>query len=153
MLSRLDRPTVNDFRLADTGRQFWMGDFWLAVGRHKYDNEVYAELQRPEDLHFKLAGFPGPIAIGRSSRQWDEETIRKAASLVASYSPKAVKAGEEGQSVGVRVTQNGKQVIVSITPCRESDFAEPTWEDARDELYALRKPAKKNEEQAEAGLE
>ena len=153
VLSRLDAPTVNDFRLADTGRQFWMGDFWLAVGRQKYDNEIYADLLRKDDLHFKLAGFPGPIAIGRSSRQWDEETIRKAASLVASYSPKAVKAGEEGQSVGVRVTQNGKQVIVSITPCRESEFAEPTWEDARDELYALRKPAKKNEEQAEPGLE
>ena len=37
VLSRLDAPTVNDFRLADTGRQFWMGDFWLAVGRQKYD--------------------------------------------------------------------------------------------------------------------
>ena len=153
VLSRLDQPTANDFRLADTGRQFWMGDFWLAVGRHKYDNEIYADLQRPDDLHFKIAGFPGPIAIGRSSREWDNESVQKAAALVASYSPKAVKAGEEGQSVGVRVTQNGQQSIVYITPSRESDFAEPTWEAARDELYALRKPAKKTEEQAEAGLE
>ena len=153
VLSRLAQPTANDFRLADTGRQFWMGDFWLAVGRHKYDNEIYADLQRPDDLHFKIAGFPGPIAIGRSSHAWDNESVQKAAALVASYSPKAVKAGEEGQSVGVRVTQNGQQTIVNITPCRESDFAEPTWEAARDELYALRKPAKKTEEQAEPGLE
>ena len=72
---------------------------------------------------------------------------------MASYSPKAVKAGEEGQKIGVRVTQNGQQNIVYITPCRESEFTEPTWESARDELYALRKPAKKNEEQAETGLE
>ena len=153
VLSRLALPTANDFRLADTGRQFWTGDFWLAVGRHKYDNEIYADLQRPSDLHFKIAGFPGPIAIGRSSREWDNEAVQKAAALVASYSPKAVKAGEEGQSVGVRVTQNGQQSIVYITPSRESDFAEPTWEAARDELYALCKPAKKTEEQAEAGLE
>ena len=64
-----------------------------------------------------------------------------------------MKAGVEGQSVGVRVTQNGQQSIVYITPCRESEFAEPTWEAARDELYALRKPAKKTEEQADPGLE
>ena len=153
VLTRLAAPTVNDFRLADTGRQFWLGDFWLAVGRQKYDNEIYADLQQPGDLHFKLAGFPGPIAIGRASHQWDSETVQKAAALVASYSPKAVKAGEEGQKIGVRVTQNGQQSIVYITPCRESEFTEPTWESARDELYALRKPAKKNEEQAESGLE
>ena len=153
VLTRLAAPTVNDFRLADTGRQFWLGDFWLAVGRQKYDNEIYADLQQPGDLHFKLAGFPGPIAIGRASHQWDGDTVQKAAALVASYSPKAVKAGEEGQRVGVRVTQNGQQSVVYITPCRESEFTEPTWEAARDELYALRKPAKKNEEQAEAGLE
>ncbi|WP_446424592.1 tRNA(5-methylaminomethyl-2-thiouridylate) methyltransferase [Mailhella sp.] len=152
VLSRLDAPTVNDFRLADTGRQFWMGDFWLAVGRHKYDNEIYADLQLDSDLHFKLAGFPGPIAIGRSSREWDAEAVQKAAALVASYSPKAVKAGEEGQRVGVRVTQNGQQSVVYITPRRESDFIEPTWEHARDELYALRKPAKKSEERPETGL-
>ena len=118
VLSRLDAPTVNDFRLADTGRQFWMNDFWLTVGRQKYDNEIYADLQRKDDLHFKLAGFPGPIAIGRSSREWDSESVQKAAALVASYSPKAVKASEEGQRVGVRVTQNGQQSIVYITPSR-----------------------------------
>ena len=153
VLTRLAAPTVNDFRLADTGRQFWLGDFWLAVGRQKYDNEIYADLQQRNDLHFKLAGFPGPIAIGRSSRAWDNETVQKAASLVASYSPKAVKADEEGQRVGVRVTQNGQQCIVYVTPDRESEFTEPTWESARDELYALRKPAKKNEEKVETGLE
>ena len=153
VLSRLDAPTVNDFRLADTGRQFWMNDFWLAVGRQKYDNEIYADILCKDDLHFKLAGFPGPIAIGRSSREWDSESVQKAAALVASYSPKAVKASEEGQRVGVGVTQNGQQSIVYITPSRESEFAEPTWEAARDELYALRKPAKKTDEQAEPGLE
>ena len=153
VLSRLAAPTVNDFRLADTGRQFWLGELWLAVGRQKYDNEIYADLQQADDLHFKLAGFPGPIAIGRASRQWDSEAVQKAAALVASYSPKAVKAAEEGQPVGVRVTQNGRQSIVYVTPCRESEFTEPTWEAARDELYALRKPAKKTEEQAEPGLE
>ena len=30
-------------------------------------------LLREGDLHFKVAGFPGPIALGRSSRPWDAE--------------------------------------------------------------------------------
>ena len=146
VLSRLSCPDVNDFRLADVGRQFWHGDYWLAVGRHKFDNESYAALLRKNDLHFKAAGFPGPIALGRSSRAWDNETVREAAALVASYSPKACKAAEEGRSVGVRVTQGESSTVVDVTPCRETSFREPTWESARDELHALRKPGAQNNE-------
>lgn len=145
VLSRIDAPDVNDFRLADVGRQFWHNEFWLTVGRHKFDNEIYADLIREGDIHFKVAGFPGPIALGRSSRPWSEEAVREAASLVASYSPKACRAAEEGQRISVRVTVNGKPHLVEVTPCRETAFHEPTWECARDELHALRKPGKSSE--------
>jgi hypothetical protein len=33
---------------------------------------------------------------------------------------------------------------IRVCPSRESPFLEPTWEDARDELYALRKPGAKS---------
>lgn len=140
VLSRLSAPDVNDFRLADVGRQFWYKDYWITIGRHKFDNEIYASLMRGNDLTFKIAGFPGPIAVGRSSQPWDAIAVQKAGSLMASYSPKACKAHEEGERIFVRVTQNKESSLVEVSPCRESDFKEPTWEDARDALYALRKP-------------
>lgn len=142
VLSRLAAPDVNDFLLADVGRQFWFEDRWLTIGRHKFDNEAYAGLIRDNDLRFKIAGFPGPIAVGRSSRPWDGEAVREAAALVASYSPRACKASEEGQRISVRVTANGQTDMVEIIPNRETAFHEPTWERARDELHALRKPGK-----------
>ena len=37
-----------------------------------------------------------------------------AAALAASYSPKACKAAEEGQRIGVRVTQNGSSTVVEV---------------------------------------
>ena len=148
VLSRLASPDVNDFRLADVGRQFWHDDCWLTIGRHKFDNEAYAGLLREGDVHFKVAGFPGPIALGRRSRPWDEDSLREAAALVASYSPRACRASEEGQRISVRVTVNGQTHMVEVTPRRETVFHEPTWEDARDELHALRKPGKSCEQNA-----
>lgn len=145
VLSRIDSLDVNDFRLADVGRQFWHDEFWLTIGRHKFDNEIYADLIRKGDVHFKVAGFPGPIALGRSSRPWSAEAVREAASLVASYSPKACRASEEGQRISVRVTVNGQTSLVEVVPSRETAFHEPTWECARDELHALRKPGKSSE--------
>ena len=144
VLSRLAAPDVNDFRLADVGRQFWHENFWLTIGRHRFDNEAYAGLLREGDLHFKVAGFPGPIALGRSSRSWNPDAVREAASLVASYSPKACKASEEGQRISVRVTRGDQIQLVEVIPSRETVFHEPTWESARDELHALRKPEKQN---------
>ena len=142
VLSRLSTPDLNDFLLADVGRQFWHEDRWLTIGRHKFDNEAYAGLLREGDLRFKVAGFPGPLAVGRSPRAWDENAVREAAALVASYSPRACKASDEGQRISVRVTAHGQTDMVEVIPNRETAFHEPTWETARDELHALRKPGK-----------
>ena len=35
-------PQPGDFHLANVGRQFWSGDFWLCVGRDKQDNDPIA---------------------------------------------------------------------------------------------------------------
>ena len=145
VLSRIAEPDVNDFQLADVGRQFWHGNCWLTIGRHKFDNEAYAGLLREGDIHFKVAGFPGPVAVGRRS-PWNEEAVREAAALVASYSPRACRAAEEGQRISVRVTEAGQTHMVEVTPRRDTVFHEPTWEQARDELHALRKPGKTSEQ-------
>ena len=145
VLSRLAAPDAGDFRLADVGRQFWSGDYWLTIGRHKFDNEAYASLIRPGDLHFKVAGFPGPIALGRSSRPWDARTVQEAAALMASYSPKACRAAEAGAAVQVRVTENGRTRMVNVTPRREGPFREPTWEEAHAELQERHRNAARAE--------
>ncbi|MBP3730020.1 MAG: tRNA(5-methylaminomethyl-2-thiouridylate) methyltransferase [Mailhella sp.] len=140
VLRHVSSPVADDFRLADIGRQFWLGQCWLSIGRHQQDNEAYAGILRNEDLLFKVSGFPGPLAVGRGGRTWDAEAVRMAASLMASYSPKACRAAEEGRSIAVNITSNGQSSQLEVAPLRESLFKEPSWESARDELYALRKP-------------
>ena len=142
VLRRIGDPAVDDFRLADIGRQFWHGGCWLSIGRHQQDNEAYAGVLRPGDLLFKVAGFPSPLAVGRLGRDWSGEDVRDAAALVASYSPKACRSAQEGTPVPVNATLEGRTVRIEVVPSRETPFREPSWEDARDELYALRKPGK-----------
>ncbi|WP_298067959.1 tRNA(5-methylaminomethyl-2-thiouridylate) methyltransferase [uncultured Mailhella sp.] len=136
VLRRLTRPCAADFRLAAVGRQFWHGDRWLSVGRSRFDNESYPPLLRPGDLLFKVAGFPGPLALGRGSRPWDAEAVQEAAALMASYSPKARQSGAE---VSVRVTVDGETHCVSVLPRRETLFREPSWEEVSAELQILHK--------------
>ncbi len=90
---------ADDFSLANTGRQFWRfaaATAWLTVGRNQADNDALMELARPGDLLFKVRDFPGPVALGRFwGREWDNDAVRSAAALVASYSPRAVRCAEE----------------------------------------------------------
>jgi len=145
LLRRMDRPGADDFRLSNLGRQFWKENLWLVVGRNQADNESFARLEKKGDLRFKTAGFPGPLALGRAvaGSVWLADMVREAASLVASYSPKACRAWEDGHLPGgvpVCVTeQDGSQHTVRVVPCRGGVFAEPSWQEARDSLLALRK--------------
>lgn len=158
VLERVEVPRAADFRLANAGRQLWHGDWWLSVGRNQADNETFARLGRPGDLQFKVAGFPGPLALGRSAAPnrspWTEVATLQAAALVASYSPKACRAWEDGDltlpngKVPVRVApvgsdgeaRPGEARTVEVEPARHTVFAEPTWPEARERLLALRKP-------------
>ena len=147
LLTRLARPGAADYRLSNVGRQLWHGDWWLSVGRNQADNEAFAGLARPGDRLFKAAGFPGPLALGRSAAPerspWTEEATLAAAALVASYSPKACRAAEAGDGrTPVRVTpagNDGEARVVNVVPSRDTVFAEPSWEEARVALQALHK--------------
>lgn len=122
-------PTPEDFALANTGRQFWDGPRWLAVGRKQADNEQLTELARDTDLLFDVADFPSPRALARltSHGPWPAEDVQRAAAVTASYSPKAVKSGGP---VDVHVYRGDARETVTVTPARQTDppFAEPEFE-------------------------
>lgn len=139
VLRRLPAPTAADFRLADVGRQFWKEDRWLSMGRSKFDNENYPALLQKGDLLFKIVGFPGPLAVGRSPRPWDADSAQEAAALVASYSPKACQAAQAGARVSVRVTRDEETNLITVNPRRETTFCEPSWEETSLELQKLHK--------------
>lgn len=149
LIQNIDKATSNDFHLSNLGRQMWKDDYWLVIGRNQADNENMPLHTLPTDYTFKAAQFAGPLAIGRrmgkrpstlDNSKWDLSEIQNAASLVASYSSKAVKQYEEnGQELTVKVTHNNKMEEIKVIPKRETKFTEPTWLDFRDDIYALKK--------------
>lgn len=132
-------PTVTsaEFRLSNTGRQYWAGAHWLSIGRNQGDNEALTRFAFKNDLHFKVVGYPGPLAIGRQfgDSRWAPEVVRDAAAFVASFSPKAVRDGGE---VGVRVTCGEEAVEVRVLPARTTPlgWGELAWQDVREEIRA-----------------
>jgi hypothetical protein len=108
LLEHLSPPQTNDFQLATVGRQYWADGYWLVIGRNKADNERLSDLVQAQDLVFKLASIPGPLALGRQTAGvWPEVVVRDAARCMAQFSPKAAK-GEE--NVRVRVGTSGAEV-------------------------------------------
>ncbi|WP_432735061.1 tRNA(5-methylaminomethyl-2-thiouridylate) methyltransferase [Maridesulfovibrio sp. FT414] len=124
LLRRLEKADVNSFRLATTGRQFWSGDKLLSIGRDQKDNDRIEDLYEAEDYLFEVRGFPGPLSLGRSfcGAEWDRENIREAAALTASFSPKAVRSGEE---IPVAVITPSGEMVVKVMPERETGFVQP----------------------------
>jgi hypothetical protein len=136
LLSHRDRPAPNDFTLARTGRQVWAGAHWLAFGRTAEDNDQLAACAEEGDYVFKLADFPGPLAVGRPLQgDWAPEVVRDAAALISSYSGKARKRFEEtGDPVRVSVRRLGRTETVAVAPARETalDWADPKPEIVRE---------------------
>lgn len=136
LLRVIDRPRPEDFTLAQTGRQLWAAELesdpdeapglWLCIGRNQEDNDALMAIMKDTDRVLKVVGFPGPSALIREldGHAWSDEALLDAASLVASYSPKAVKTGEE---IEVTVTTADATNTVSITPTRTParGFSEP----------------------------
>lgn len=133
LLSRVDHAGASDFYLANTGRQYWHGRYWLSVGRNQKDNETLLRLAGPEDLVFKTAEVPGPVALGRVWDQtWPDAVVESAASFAASFSPKATRFSlETGRPVKVRVSRGGK----GIQAAYKEDG--PEHDEARDKILRV----------------
>lgn len=148
------RPEPADFRLARAGRQYWAGEHWLAFGRREEDNAALEACLRPGDLVFKLADFPGPLAVARPlSGEWQGEAVRDAASLVASYATRARRHFEKtGQPVRVTVRRHAAAGAVAetveVAPTR--DTALP-WAEPRPEIVRQWKKARAAHGTAEPG--
>ena len=151
VLAYTPSPSALDFRLANTGRQYWHmsgtdGCFRLIVGRNQEDNTRLMELAGENDLLFKTRDFPGPVALGRFlGSVWPGEAVRSAAAFTASYSTKAVRhAGQSGEAAAVRVHPGSLDApgdIVEASPEREPAFGweEFSWEKTEEAVRALRK--------------
>ena len=114
----LHPPGVKDFELAKVGRQFWSGGCWLAIGRNQADNARLLELVQGDDLIFKLADLPGPLALGRqSAEKWSRERIQEAAAFMSSFSSKAVRSEKPiAVRVGCREQVTTLQVVPAHSP-------------------------------------
>ncbi|MBQ4132381.1 MAG: tRNA(5-methylaminomethyl-2-thiouridylate) methyltransferase [Desulfovibrionaceae bacterium] len=132
----LDRPAQSHFWLANVGRQFWSGAFWLSVGRHERDNARLNELLLPGDILLRLTGYPGPLALARNlgAEPWPQALVEAAASLLASFSPKAVAAGEPVETLVRTVGENESENCIMVLPNRNTLWGEAAWEETAMEI-------------------
>jgi hypothetical protein len=119
-------PDVEDFVLANRGRQFWGGagdnPFWLCVGRNEEDNGQLAAMARPGDALLVLRDLPGPTALARGGCRWPLGALRQAAQLTAACSPKAVASSG---SVEICVKNEKYEQILVVKPERGPFFENP----------------------------
>lgn len=131
LLRYIQPPKLTDLYLCNLGRQFWSGPNWLIIGRDKNDNQNLLQLVQKKDILFKLADYPGPIALGRQlAETWDQEAINQAAEFIINFSPKAKKAETP---IRVKIGYQGgvSQVWVNRAPKGQHTWQEPSWEDFR----------------------
>ncbi len=126
-------PRAADFHLANVGRQFWAGPYWLAMGRNQEDNAALAELAQAGDILLDVKDLPSPFGLIRPlpGADWSRAALEDAAALLASYSPKAVAAtGSGGGTVTVLATRGGETAELDVVPERASrlGLAELDWE-------------------------
>ena len=140
VLTLLENPSAADFALSNIGRQYWAGSHWLSMGRNEADNLALERMVRPGDAILRVRDFPSPFALARQISPWSMETLRDAASLVASYSPKGVRAAAENPdgTIAVRVLVNGESTFVDVVPRRIPDLAwgEPEFKEVRQSIKA-----------------
>jgi tRNA-uridine 2-sulfurtransferase len=78
--------TLNDIQLLSIGRHFRISTtFRFIVARDESENNLLEKFIQPDDYRFDLAGFNGPVGIGRGNAVSDE-SIRLCCSMLARYS-------------------------------------------------------------------
>ncbi len=124
----------NDLYLSNVGRQAWLyledKEYWLTIGRKEADNKAIMDLIQEDDYVFKMIDIPGPLALARGGKNWDDKILADAASFVASYAPKA------GELAKVRTIDDEK--IFEVRPSRVTDlnWGEYTWDETKEKLRA-----------------
>lgn len=143
VLTRVPMPMATDFCLAQTGRQLWseegQGRHWLCVGRNAANNDELNRLAGPRDLRFTLRDFGGPVGLARQLEPWSVEAQDDAATMVASFAPRAVRhCAEQGGSVVVLVHSAEGVREATVLPGRDTPlrWREPLWTEAKEELRA-----------------
>lgn len=146
VLQHAPTPSGAEFRLANTGRQYWSGPHWLAIGRNSADNAYLEKSAFAEDMYLRVLDFPSPLAVARQFTPWDAAILADAAAFVASFSPKAVQSGGP---VRVQVSQRDpnapaknetfcEKVMaeISVLPARTTPlgWAEHTWSNVREQI-------------------
>jgi hypothetical protein len=144
-------PAPEDFAVVKSGRQYWLFDSptldkascMLSIGRNREDNERLERLSQKDDLLFLPAGFTGPTALGRvfAGGPWTNEEVFSAASLTASFAPKAVRSfALDGQPLNMLVRTGGEEHLLKVKPERAAVngrvWSAYPWEKAREEIRA-----------------
>lgn len=137
VLKHSKHPLAEDFDLANIGRQYWSGPFWMALGRNQSDNGRMEQMARPGDYVFKTQHYPGPLGLGRplDAGEWPADKIAEAAGLLASFSPKARKSGGPVTVRVMRPDLDGGETEfhVEVMPERPQSWQEPDWETVQEE--------------------
>lgn len=152
-----EEPTVEDFRLANCGRQLWHAEegtaCWMVVARNNRDNDRLRAFAAADDLLAGLCDYPGPIALLRDGCRWSEDLLARSCSQFVSYAPRVTQALEQNSALEVRVwlkRADATQTVLTVRPDTERTFlARPDWEEVRAEKHAL---ASKKEEERRAEL-
>jgi hypothetical protein len=137
-------PSVTDFRLANTGRQYWHigeeGVYRLIIGRMQADNDAIMALAEERDILLKTRDFPGPVALARHGAHWPEAALSSAAAFTASYSGKAMRhVAEQGGEIAMRAhpgSLDNPGAVLLVAPSRAPELAwrEYTWEESKLEI-------------------
>ncbi len=131
--------SAENFILSNTGRQFWHKEenTWLVIGRNQADNKNLEAIKKNNDIAMRVNGFPSPLSLVRQNNniECSQEALLEAASLLASYSPKAVAFYEsENKEVEILCMRGENKEILKVIPKRNTSYAEPDWAKTQVEL-------------------
>ncbi|MBQ7738220.1 MAG: tRNA(5-methylaminomethyl-2-thiouridylate) methyltransferase [Desulfovibrionaceae bacterium] len=147
VLDKIGKPTVNDFTLANVGRQFWFEgqkrfkedcskNYWLIVGRNQTDNLKLTELAKENDCLLQFPRLPAPLALARFGQNWPKELLISAGKLALSYANKAIQITNKAH---LKVKSPNRNFEVVIEANRDEPWELPAWEMIEVELKTKRR--------------
>ncbi|MBQ9536272.1 MAG: tRNA(5-methylaminomethyl-2-thiouridylate) methyltransferase [Desulfovibrionaceae bacterium] len=137
VMHKLANPQVQDFALANYGRQLWSTDcHWLVVGRNKSDNDKIRSLLSQEDALIDFPGLPAPVALARFGTTWPQELLESAAQQTLSYATKALRYSTKGIA---RIKDQGQVKQFKVEAKRSDLWDLPSWDTIHGLLVARRK--------------